>query len=176
MCQALPWSTQDEATVLISPYRYRTGRNLHSLHLLPSPPHSPNFLLCTHLRMRASLLHHQLSKACSRLYTLHHSMQVAISAPPDPSSGPASKIGMLIGIESGDDDVGAPVPRTAQASAVLESPLQSRRLTAWLPATSRTFAFTDLLPSTLVPQMDTCLQRFTVSPVARQEKDWCSPA
>ena len=56
---------------------------------------------------------------------------------------------------------------------MLESPLQKKRLTSWLPAISRTFAFTDLLPSTLVPQLDRCLNRFTVSPVEKQDTDWC---
>jgi hypothetical protein len=47
----------------------------------------------------------------------------------------------------------------------VRAPLRRRR--------SRTFAFTDLLPSTLVPQLDNCLGRFTISPVLAQDKDWC---
>ena len=69
--------------------------------------------------------------------------------------------------------VGLPVARRAQATAILDSPKADRRLTGWMPAISRQFAFTDLLPSTLVPQLDACLGRFTVSPVLKQEKDWC---
>ena len=64
-------------------------------------------------------------------------------------------------------------PRTASATVQLKSPLASQRLTAWLPAISRTFAYTDLLPSTLVPQLDACLGRFIVSPV-QKAKDWCA--
>ena len=64
-------------------------------------------------------------------------------------------------------------PRTASATVQLKSQLASQRLTAWLPAISRTFAYTDLLPSTLVPQLDACLGRFIVSPV-QKAKDWCA--
>ena len=63
-------------------------------------------------------------------------------------------------------------PTVARASVELQSARQARRITAWLPAISRTFAYTDLLPSTLVPQLDSCLGRFAVSPV-QKSKDWC---
>ena len=100
--------------------------------------------------------------ASGKGYGLDLPVQVAISPPP---KSPLGKGSSAVGIS------GKGV--TAKASVELESALAFRRLTGWLPATSRTFAFIDLLPSTLVPQLDACLGRFTVSPVEEQDPNWC---
>ncbi len=100
-----------------------------------------------------------------RGYGLDLPVQVAIARPPKDKKKKGGKGGV--------DESPLTAPRTAKASVELASPLAGRRLTAWLPAVARTFAYTDLLPSTLVPQLDACLGRFTVSPVAQQQRDWC---
>lgn len=80
-----------------------------------------------------------------RGYGLDLPGQVVLSAP-EPQRAGNAKLSNLFNATNVVDNPS----RTATGELLLESAGQSRRLTSWLPATSRAFAFTDLLPSTLV--------------------------
>jgi hypothetical protein len=69
-----------------------------------------------------------------RGYGLDLPIQAIVAPPPRAARGKRRGGGGGGGGGSGGGDNGAPIPRTARATAVLESPLQARRLTSWLPA------------------------------------------
>jgi hypothetical protein len=69
-----------------------------------------------------------------RGYGLDLPIQAIVAPPPRAARGKRRGGGGGGGGGSGGGDNGAPIPSTARATAVLESPLQARRLTSWLPA------------------------------------------